>query len=346
MGRRRRQSRNRFGWAELPHEELLDVRFCDLGLALEGTWVEKCVERLYAEMRAAGLRLRPHVWLSEEWFSPDGIPGIAVPFYLMHPRLMRLERRMMLEVEGGTRRKCMMLLRHEAGHAVQHAYDLHRRRRWQQLFGLNSQPYPEYYRPRPGSRRYVQHLDGWYAQSHPAEDFAETFAVWLTPRSQWRERYSGWPALDKLEYVDELVGELRTTRATHRHRRRPDMLARLRTTLGEHYREKREHYAASFEGDYDDALCELFVGGTARPGSQTAATFLRRHRDDIGRTVCKWTGEHAFTVDQVMKEMILRCQERRLRTATPVQHLKLDVAVFLAVRTMQYRYRGSGWHAV
>ena len=32
---------------------------------------------------------------------------------------------------------------------------------------------------------------GAYAASHPEEDFAETFAVWLTPRSNWRQSFPG-----------------------------------------------------------------------------------------------------------------------------------------------------------
>ncbi|MDH4281964.1 MAG: hypothetical protein OEV36_04880, partial [Myxococcales bacterium] len=123
-------------WESLPTEELLDVRLCDLGLRVETTWVEDCLARLVQEVRAGGLRrFRPHAWLSDEWCSPDGIPGIGVPFYLAHPRLMRLERQMMFEVEGGTRAECMRLLRHESGHALQHAYNLQRRRRWQRTFG-------------------------------------------------------------------------------------------------------------------------------------------------------------------------------------------------------------------
>ncbi len=152
--------------------------------------------------------MRPHAWISSEWFSSDDTPGIAIPFYLAHPRLMRLERKMIIDVEGGTVPECMRILRHEAGHVVQHAYQLQRHRRWQQLFGPSSTRYPRYYRPNPASKNYVQHLRLWYAQSHPDEDFAETFAVWLTPRSNWRRRYEGWPALKKLQYVDELMEEI------------------------------------------------------------------------------------------------------------------------------------------
>ncbi|MEZ4270347.1 MAG: putative zinc-binding metallopeptidase [Myxococcota bacterium] len=115
------------------------------------------------------------MWLGEEWFCPAGIPGFAVPFYLAHPRLMRLERKMMLEAEGSNLSWCMKLLRHETGHAIQNAFRLHQRRLWQRMFGKSSQAYPKSYQPNPSSRSYVLNLYLWYAQSHPDEDFAETF---------------------------------------------------------------------------------------------------------------------------------------------------------------------------
>jgi len=333
-------------WARWPTEKLLDVRFRDLDLRLEGTWVEQCVDQLYAEFEARGIRLRPHVWISEEWFSPDGVPGIAIPFYLVHPRLIRLERTMMLEAEGATRETCMKLLRHEAGHAVQHAYEVHRRKRWREHFGSSAQPYPDFYWPRPGSKKFVQHLDAWYAQSHPAEDFAETFAVWLPSRSRWRRRYAGWPALRKLEYVDELMRDLAGIRPRVKRRERPYTLRRLSKTLRQHYGEKRERYKGTLSEAYDDSLAKLFPTTDRRRARETAASFLRRHRRVIRDTVCDWTGEYRFTVDQVLKEMILRCQEKKLRASGDPAELQRDVTVFLVVQTMHYLYRGGGWHAV
>src|SRR3712207_5133915 len=172
------------------------------------TGVQTCalpICRLHFELDESGLRFRPHVWLSEEWFSPDGVPGFAIPFYLAHPRLMKLERAQMLEVEGGIEKECMAIMRHEAGHAISNAFGLHRRRRWRETFGRFSVPYPEHYMPDPNSRSFVLHLGAWYAQAHPAEDFAETFAVWLAPASRWQKRYVSWPAMRKLRYVDELM---------------------------------------------------------------------------------------------------------------------------------------------
>ncbi|HTE04909.1 MAG TPA: hypothetical protein VK824_01850, partial [Planctomycetota bacterium] len=153
--------RPRRRWQDLPDSALLDVRLCDLAPELQrrwpDSWVAECVETVFAELAARGIAFRPHVWLSDEWFSPDGVPGIAIPFYLAHPRLARLEKRRMLEVEGGTREECLRILRHECGHALQHAFVLHGSRRWQETFGRSSQDYPKSYRFNPQSRAFVQH---------------------------------------------------------------------------------------------------------------------------------------------------------------------------------------------
>ena len=211
-------------WADLPDAELMQLRFCDLGLSLEGTTLEPSIAQIAQELAARGLSFRPHYWLSEEWFTPDGVPGIAIPFYLAHPRLARLELAQMLEVEGGDPETCLQILRHEAGHAIDNAYDLRRRTTRRRLFGHPTTPYPEHYTPKPYSKSFVQHLDHWYAQSHPDEDFAETFAVWLDPQSMWATRYAGWPAVRKLEYMDGLMKRLTGVRPFTRSRRQVEPL--------------------------------------------------------------------------------------------------------------------------
>jgi hypothetical protein len=322
------------------------MRLCDLGLTLEGTWIEPLTRQVTRELHVRGLRLKPHFWLSDEWFSPSGVPGVAVPFYLAHPRLMRLERGAMLEVEGATRGSCLRLLRHELGHAVQHAYDPHRRRRWQELFGRSSTPYPDSYRPNPGSRSYVHHLDAWYAQSHPDEDFAETFAVWLTPRSAWRKRYAGWPALRKLEYVDQLMRELEQVAPKRRSSARPYALPTLRKTLLEYYRAKREWYSPGYTDQWDADLLRLFSNSPRHGHCQTAASFLRRNRKEIREMVARWTGEYRFTLDQVLKQMIGRCRQLGLRAVGSERRLRTNFAILLTVHTVNYVYRGREWHAV
>jgi hypothetical protein len=311
---------------------------CDLGVRIEGTWLEDCVEELYAELESRGLRFRPHVWLSDEWYSPEGVPGLAIPFYLAHRRLMRLERAQMLEVEGETKAECMMILRHEAGHALQHGFQVQRRRRWQAHFGPSSTRYPKAYRARPASRQHVEHLAFWYAQSHPDEDFAETFAVWLGSRTAWRRRYAGWPALKKLEYVDELMAEIGSARPEVTSRARPGPVSRARTTLAEHYETRRALYRVPFPNTYDRDLIKLFPSGPGRRRGEAASSFLRRHREELRERVGRWTGVYQLTLDEVLSNMIGRCRELGLRAVGPERRLKEDFAVLLTVKTMQYLY--------
>src|SRR5580692_862340 len=231
----RRGRRALYAWETLSDDQLLSLRFCDLKLKVQGTELEDAIRRLYRELEMRGIRFRPHYWLAQEWFSPDGIPGIAIPFYLAHRRLMSIERRFMREVEGGNRNWLMRILRHEAGHAIDSAYRLRRRGQWRAVFGPASLPYPDTYRPRPGSRRFVQHLGAWYAQAHPTEDFAETFAVWLKPKSAWRREYRGWRAYGKLEFIDALMRELGGTRPRVLQRDTIEAVAHENRTLRQHY---------------------------------------------------------------------------------------------------------------
>jgi hypothetical protein len=332
-------------WSTWSNERLLRLRFSDLELSIDGTWLEERIATLYGELAARGFVFLPHVWLSEEWFSPLGVPGFAIPFYLAHPRLTRLERTQMLEVEGGTPAEALRIMRHETGHAIQHAYRLGRRRRFQQLFGKPSTRYPTSYRPNPLSRHYVQHLRLWYAQAHPDEDFAETFAVWLRPRFDWRRRYAGWPALRKLQYVDGLMAEIGGERPLVTSRARPDALPRLHHTLAAHYAARRAQYSAETPSIYDRDLRALFAPPDAG-GREAASTFLRRNRSRIRHLVAKWTGEYEVTLDTVLENMIRRARELRLRVAGPERQILGDFAVLLTVKTMHFLYSEGRRHPI
>jgi hypothetical protein len=235
----------------------------------------------------------------------------------------------------------MSILRHEAGHVMQHAFQLQRRRRWQQVFGPSSRRYPRYYQPNPASRNYVQHLRLWYAQSHPDEDFAETFAVWLRPRSNWRTRYIGWPALKKLRYVDELMGELAGKRALVTNRRKVDPLSKFRETLGDYYKKKREFYEVDPPRTYDRDLLRLFSRDPKHRHSETAASFIRRNRARVRELVSKWTGEYQLTFDAVLEDMIARCRKLKLRAVGPERELVMEFTVLLTAKTMQVLFGPS-----
>jgi len=299
-------------WARFTDEELLRMRFCDLKLSIRRSPLAGHVRRLYRDLERCGLRIRPHVWLSEEWFSPDGVPGIAMPFYLAHPRLERLERRIMREAEGGNSRLLLRILRHEAGHAVDNAYRLRRRRRWREVFGPASLPYPARYRARAGSRRYVHHLAEWYAQAHPTEDFAETFAVWLTPKSGWRKSYADWPALRKLRAVEELMASVRVAPPPVRSRRRVEPLDGITRTLAEHYRRKLAHSRMIRRGLADELLQRAFSPERVRKGAHRAAALLRADARRLTAAVARSLKIDRYNVEQVLRMLIERSERLHL----------------------------------
>lgn len=312
-------------WVRLSDEALLKQRFCDLRLSLRDTVVERHWRKVQHDLARRGILFRPHLWLSEEWFSPDGVPGIAVPFYLAHPRLMRLERHFMNEVEGGNANWLIRILRHEAGHALDNAFRLRRRKEWARTFGNPAQPYPDVYRPRPASRDYVLHLGHWYAQSHPTEDFAETFAVWLQPRARWRRDYQGWPALQKLEYVDSLMRELMGARPLVDNRERIEPLSEITRTLGEHYRQKSDHYALQRPDLYDLRLRRVFGKRNVGQRHLRASTFVRRVRPQLVRLLIRRSRLHPYLVQHVLRNVIQCCEELDLVLNTSQREAKRAV---------------------
>jgi hypothetical protein len=290
--------------------------------------MESCLDRVDSELADQGLRFRPRVWVSDEWFSPDGVAGMAVPFYLTHPRLKRLEHRMMHGVEGGTRKECLQLLRHETAHALQHAYRFERRPEWRRVFGRSSIRYPDRYRPDPTSRKYVHHLRDWYAQCHPDEDFAETFAVWLAPGTGWRRRYREWPALGKLEYVDRLMAEIAAGPLPRASRRAIDPLSRLGNTLDEHYRTRRDRFSLDRSTPLDEPLASLLGSDRAKsqPRARRGAAVFRERRAELSTRVAPATPEEAYAFGSVYADLVGRSRTLDLRVGRSEEAIVRDAA--------------------
>lgn len=329
---RRHGRLNGYRWESFDEAELLSLPMRSLRLRLDDSLAGPEIERLYAELERRGLGFRPHVWLSSEWFSPDGIPGIAVPFFVAHPRLRRLEQRMMGEVEGGTAKWRLRILRHEAGHAIDTAYGLRRRADWRAVFGYASKPYPRDYSVRPGSDRYVLHLGHWYAQSHPTEDFAETFAVWLQPKARWRRDYAGWRALKKLEYVDALMTEIAGKPPRKRDRSVVAPLSAMTQTLGQHYRRLRNAYDPT-ELRYDAWLTRTFTRRRSRPRGVRASRFIRESVPKLKRSLVRHLAVNPYLADHVIERLRQRARDldlvlrhSRKKSLRPVLNLHERVA--------------------
>jgi hypothetical protein len=299
--------------------------------------VEQLVEQLYTELKAKGLVFRPPVYLSDEWGCPEGAPLIGLPFYLADPRLTRIEEEVAVEVEGEL--DIMRFLRHEAGHAFNYAYRLYDRAEWRQLFGPYSRPYREHFRVDPFSRKYVRHILGWYAQKHPDEDFAESFAVWLTPESDWAHQYDGWPALVKLEYVDRVMREIGA--------RAPEVpipseehlpVESMHHTIAEHYQAGAQPLPIEDPRHFDGDLRTIFGSSSAAPGTERAADFLRRYRRDVVRRIGYWTGESTVFVREFFDFLMQRAEAMDLRVGGTEPAVLIDLVAFGTAVMMNFRY--------
>lgn len=293
----------------ISREELLSTRICDLPLSLKKSWVGGCVSKLYLELENKDIRLKPHVWISDDWFSPDGVAGFAVPFFILHPRLIALETEMIGEAEGGDRNWCMMLMRHEVGHCIDNAYHLRKNKRRQLLFGLTSTPYPDSYKPNVRSRQYVRHLDGHYAQAHPDEDWAETFAVWLTPRSAWRKTYADWPAIKKLNLLNEMMMDIQGRRPITHRRSKMDDITRLKMTLGDYYKEKRKRFGLNKSSPFKTDLKKIF----SPKGELPAWRFVNESKGQIIGQVAKNTRLQHYKIKRMLREVQDTCRQENLK---------------------------------
>jgi len=355
----------------LSEEQLLQTRIGDLPISIEGTWLEECVKELYDELDARGLVFHPECYLADEWLTPEGEVAIGIPFYLAHPALIKLERRMMLEAEGEGKLWCMQLLRHEAGHAFSYAYDLHKKRAWQKVFGSSKEEYGNTYKFKPYSKSYVRHLDGFYAQYHPDEDFVETFAVWLTPDSDWQEKYQGWKALEKLQFVDGLMTSIKGVKPLKSRGKKLWHHKNLTITLDKYYKKKYRHDEEEFPDFHDVQLEKIFTpltdeewwafkkdrrhkkGGNLSPEKTqvcfpwlqemiTAEELIRKNSKNIINCIDRCTGERKYIISDLLKNIAIRAKQLNMIVPQTGQAVALmQLSTYVTSLTMNYIH--TGW---
>lgn len=319
--------------------DLWTQRVDQMGLRLEDSPTWPLIERLYAELADKGLDFRPPCYVANEWGCPDGLPLIGIPFYLVDPRLHPYEEEHADDLEDAER--IMAGLRHEAGHAINYAYRLYDEPEWTRIFGDFFREYDDDYRPLPFSRRFVRHLPGWYAQKHPDEDFAETFAVWLTPGSAWREKYADWPALAKLEYVEQTMRRIgRQAPVIDPATVVPDP-DELSFTVADFYAMRAAADAPPVEelgAALDADLREIF---RAEGIGTDAATLVWDRRQVIMRSVSDYVGARMYVVKALLDHVVARLRALALRAA-PGRELDAITGVTALASTLVQNFVTTG----
>ena len=325
---------------------LLTTRVCDLQLQFENTLLSRCIKKLYDELAAKKILFRPRYYFTcegDEWGCPDRVPIIGIPFFLADNRLTRIEK----EMGYGSYDKAdlMFLLRHETGHAVNYAYHLYITQEWKEVFGDFNKVYPANFKFKfnPYSRNYV-HSQGdpkYYAQAHPDEDFAETFAVWLTPRSNWRVTYRNWPALKKLEYVDKVMAMIRFMKPKTVAGPLHSPYHSKTYTLIEYYGENLDDYKDNALGIYDEDLKWIFPVQSNGNNKIPAKDLIRKNRRFLVSTIASWTGAREKVVAPVIIKFYERCRDLELSLPTEEEKYRLSSLTALGT-TVVMNYLHSG----
>jgi hypothetical protein len=314
---------------------LLGTSIRDLGLTLEGTDLEPVLVAFRRELAHAGIhRLQPYFYLSDEWGVPFGTIAIGIPFYLARADLTLLHAERTGHLEGVGRADLLRYLRHEMGHVVNYAYRLYEQPDWVAQFGAMTQPYLDEYRPEPFSGRFVRHLPGWYAQKHPDEDWAETFAVWLTPDQNWRDDYAQFPtALAKLEYCDATMAILQTRDPIVVATERDDDVSQLEDSLARHYEGEFEDEEALPAG-LDGALRSIFENASADDATAVVAR-LPAHglilllESDLVANVFRWTGHFPERTRRLLRHLA-----DRALVLNQVYSVDREIATTVALTTL------------
>jgi hypothetical protein len=326
---------------------LLNTRICELKPDFENSLLYRCIQKLYSELSRKKLQFLPSYYFTcggDEWGCPNRIPIIGIPFHLADNRLSRIEREM--GYQAYDKRDLMFLLRHETGHAYNYAYELYRTEAWKDCFGDFNKTYPANFRFKfnPFSRNYVrsQGEPRYYAQAHPDEDFAETLAVWLTPRSNWRIAYKSWPALKKLEYIDEVMKGLINKRPVLADGHLDSPYQSKTYTLIEYYGEDLDNFKDKALGIYDKDLQYIFPPLTnGHRKSLAAKDLIQKNRRFLVNTIAGWTGAREKVVAPVVLKFFHRCREMRLVFPTEEESYKLAALTALGTTVvMNYLHTG------
>lgn len=327
------------GAANKEQKDLLSRKICDLSLKIQGTPLETLIGELYRELEEAGIAFKPKTYLADEWGCPQGVPAIGIPFYLANPELSKLEGDL-TGIDAEDEGEAMMYLRHEAGHAFNYAYRLHTKPEWRRMFGRFSQPYQDNFHPVPFSARFVRHIPGWYAQKHPDEDFAETFAVWLTPGSDWSSQYADTPALAKLLYVGRIAGKYGCKPPVVGDDNLDTPVQELTMTLDSWYETARNanRVSLNLHRTLNNDLRRLFPSAQGQP----AADAILVNRRELIREINHWTGINRELLSALIDELLERVRFLELKVEPEQAGAKMvSASIFITTLVMNYLCRGK-----
>lgn len=333
---------------EIP-DEILNRRICDFKLQIEGSPLESIISKFKQELKACGItRLKPQFYLSDEWGVSDGSVAIAIPFYLADEKLRKIQQVRGGLVEGIDPDDILRYLRHEMGHVVNYAYRIYETEAWTRIFGPMARPYNDEFSTRPFSPDFVRHLPGSYAQKHPDDDWAETFAVWMTPGLDWRQLYEDAPgALGKLEYCAKTIATLIDRDPDVSNVELDEKVDELSYTLQEFF-DPVELGGLVIPHSLDGDLRGIFspwsgLGAAVQEGRKgSGGALIRRNQDLLANTTYRWTSVEPHFLHPLLAHLAKRADTLGLTYPMDERDtILVQLSAFLTTLAMNKVYKGS-----
>ena len=175
---------------------------------------------------------------------------------------------------------------------------------------------------------------------HPDEDFAETFAVWLTPRSGWRRRYHYWPALAKLKFVDGLMRRIRKRKPRRTGGKLIHPIEEMTMPLAEHYGQRAERFRAAAQGFVDDRLRVVFPRFSGN-SAIAAKDLLKKNHKGLLERLTRWLSLDKDEAEAILQKLEDRAAALRLKVAARDETERLfDIAAMATALAVEFAYCG------
>lgn len=232
-------------WVTAESNKLLKLKINELQGLTPTPMLKKALKEVQEEVKKAFPLFNFSFYISDEWFCADSSTSIAIPFYLFCPELFKLEKKVMGETFEKNTSLLKKIIRHEIGHAIDNAYKLRKNSKRLEIFGNPKDLYPDHYARKAFSKKYVKNLPENYAQAHPDEDFAETFAVWLDPNSHWKTKYKKQACYQKLLFMDKELKRIKKIAPLFKSQKKYDEYKTISKTLASFYKKKVTTYKKS-----------------------------------------------------------------------------------------------------
>jgi hypothetical protein len=166
--------------------------------------------------------------------------------------------------------------------------------------------------------------------------------VWLTPRSNWRVRYKGWPAFRKLRYVDAVVRRVRDQEPVVPSEILDVTVEDMKLTVEQFYRRWARRNGAAVNVALEADLADIFIaGGRRRKNVRPAADLVEEQRLPLTDKITYWTGVKRPVVRALVERMIRTCRERNLVVDTTRETASMvELTVYGTTLAMNYLTRG------